>query len=116
MAELSIIQKTYDLVKWYVPIINRFPRDHKFLLGDRIIKQLYDLLEALIEARFADDKLTFLQPLNTKLDILRHQARLLLDFQLISSKRYEYVSQQLNTIGSELGGWIRHQQRQHDLA
>jgi hypothetical protein len=28
--ELPIIQKTYDLIKWYVPIVNRLPRDHKF--------------------------------------------------------------------------------------
>jgi hypothetical protein len=38
MSDLPIIQKTYDLIKWYVPILNRLPRDHKLLLGDRIIK------------------------------------------------------------------------------
>jgi formylglycine-generating enzyme required for sulfatase activity len=37
MQELSIIQKTYDLIKWYVPILNRLPRNHKFMLGDRTI-------------------------------------------------------------------------------
>jgi hypothetical protein len=31
MQDLPIIQKTYDLIKWYVPILNRLPRDHKFL-------------------------------------------------------------------------------------
>ena len=35
MDELPIIQKTYDLIQWYVPLLNRLPRDHKFLLGDR---------------------------------------------------------------------------------
>ena len=36
MTDLPIIQKTCDLITWYIPIINRLPRDHKFLLGDRI--------------------------------------------------------------------------------
>jgi hypothetical protein len=27
MEELPIIQKTYDLIKWYVPILNRLPKD-----------------------------------------------------------------------------------------
>jgi len=45
MKELSVIQKTYDCIKWYVPIIERLPKTHKFTLGDRIINQLYDLLE-----------------------------------------------------------------------
>ncbi|GAA6617900.1 hypothetical protein [Scytonema sp. NUACC26] len=34
MEELPIIQKTYDLIKWYVPILNRLPKTHKFILGD----------------------------------------------------------------------------------
>ncbi len=36
-SELPIVQKTYDLIKWYFPILNRLPRDHKFGLGDRVI-------------------------------------------------------------------------------
>lgn len=50
MDDLPVIQKTYDLVRWYVPILNWLPHDHKFLLGDRIVNGLYDLLEGLIQA------------------------------------------------------------------
>ena len=57
MSELPIIQKTYDLIKWYVPILNRLPHDHKFMLGNRIITGLYDLLEGLIRARYSPNKL-----------------------------------------------------------
>ncbi|MFM7528006.1 MAG: diversity-generating retroelement protein Avd, partial [Nodosilinea sp.] len=115
MAELPIIQKTYDLIKWYVPILNRLPRNHKFLLGDRITSGLYDLLENLIQARYEQDKLSRLQSLNSKLDILRHQTRLLLDFELVADRRYEYISNLLNSIGADLGGWIKQQQRQQAL-
>ncbi|NJL63358.1 MAG: diversity-generating retroelement protein Avd [Methylacidiphilales bacterium] len=111
MSDLPIIQKTYDLIKWYVPILNRLPRDHKLLLGDRIIKGLYELLEQLISARYAKEKLTQLESLNPKLDILRHQTRLLLDFQLIQAERHEYVGKLINSIGIDLGSWIK-QQRQ----
>ncbi|MCU0568007.1 MAG: diversity-generating retroelement protein Avd [Oculatellaceae cyanobacterium Prado106] len=109
MSELPIIQKTYDLIKWYVPIINRLPRNHKFTLGDRITTGLYDLLEGLIQARYSPDKLACLMPLNSRLDILRHQTRLLFDFELIEIKRYEYAGRLLNGIGSDLGGWIKQQ-------
>ncbi|HLO48380.1 MAG TPA: diversity-generating retroelement protein Avd [Kamptonema sp.] len=102
MEELPIIQKTYDLIKWYVPILNRLPKDHKFMLGDRIIARLYDLLEGLIQARYAKEKLTLLEPLNSSLDILRHQTRLLLDFELIKAERYEYASKLINEVGSDL--------------
>ena len=109
MNDLPIIQKCYDLITWYIPILNRLPRDHRFMLGERIIAGLYTLLEELILARYATDKLARLQQLNGKLDILRYQTRLLLDFQLISSARFEFAASAINEIGKDLGGWIRQQ-------
>ncbi len=106
-TELPIIQKTYDLIKWYVPILNRLPRDHRFQLGDRMVMGLYGLLESLIMARYQRDKLPQLQVINSKLDVLRYQTRLLLDFDLLSHKRYQYVGQLINAIGTDLGGWIK---------
>ncbi|MCZ8117220.1 MULTISPECIES: diversity-generating retroelement protein Avd [Microcystis] len=111
MKELSIIQKTYDLIKYYVPIIERFPKVYKFTAGDRIVNQLYDLLEGLIKAKYEKNKLNALINLNVQLDILRHQTRLILDFQLIDLKRYQYVSQKIDEIGIELGGWIKTQRQ-----
>jgi len=107
MNELPIIQKIYDLIKYYVPILNRLPRDHKFILGDRIITGLYDLLEGLITAKYSKEKLNLLSSLNSKLNIIRYQTRLLHDFELISTKRYQYITQYINEIGKNLGGWIK---------
>ena len=106
---LPIIQKTYDLIKWYVPLLNQLPRDHKFQLGNRMVDGLYALLESLLVVRYQRDKLTQLQALNSKLDILRYQTRLLLDFDLLSHRRYQYVGQLINAIGTDLGGWIKQQ-------
>jgi hypothetical protein len=111
LSDLPIIQKTYDLIKWYVPILNRLPRDHKFALGERITAGLYDLLEGPIQVRYTKEKLAHLKALNIRLEVLRHQTRLLLDFQILSARRYEYVGQQMNGIGMELGGWIKQQQQ-----
>ena len=55
--DLPIIQRTHDLIKWYIPIINRLPKQHKFSLGDRITAGLYDLLQGLIQARYAHNNL-----------------------------------------------------------
>jgi hypothetical protein len=112
--ELPIIQKTYDLIKWYVPILNKLPRDHRFQLGDRMIAALYDLLESLILVRYQRHKLPQLQTINSKLDVLRYQTRLLLDFGLLSHQRYQYVGQWINDIGTDLGGWIKQQQAAGD--
>ena len=107
--ELPIIQKTYDLILWYVPRLNKFPRDFKFVLADRIQRTLYDFLEGLIVARYRRDKLEALEGLNAMLDVLRYQTRLCRDFQHLDIRRYEHVSGLINEIGKDLGGWIKQQ-------
>jgi len=111
LKELSVIQRTYDLIRWYVPIIDRLPRMHKFTLGDKTINGLYNLLEDLIKAKYNSKKLEKLESVNTQLDILRYQTRLLLDFDLMSMKRYEHASQLINEIGVEIGSWIKKQRQ-----
>ena len=84
--ELPIIQQTYDLIKWYVPVINKLPRDQKYVLGDRITSALYDTLDDLLYARYSTNKLERLEQINQRLDIVRYQTRLLKDFQLIADR------------------------------
>lgn len=107
--ELPIIQKTYDLILWYIPYINKFPRNYKFVLGDRIQTTLYGILEGLIRARFASSKIELLVKINAELDVLRYQTRLCKDLALIDVRRYEYVTKLINEIGENLGGWIKQQ-------
>jgi hypothetical protein len=72
---------------------------------------LYNLLEDLIIARYSPEKLTKLESINSKLDILRYQTRLLLEFELIPIHRYEFAGKLINAIGMDLGGWIKQQSR-----
>jgi hypothetical protein len=107
--ELPIIQKTYDLILWYVPVINRLPREFKFTLGERVATGLYELLDDLIEARYMTKKLARLEAINTSLDRLRFQTRLLRDFKLVDARRYAHASMLINAVGTDLGGWINQQ-------
>ena len=105
--ELSIIQKTYDLTLWLVPILGRMPRQHRFTLGERISDNLYDFLEQLIEAKYSKNKREILSKLNPRLSVIQYQIRLLYDLKLISLQRYDYASKHLTEIGQELGGWLK---------
>jgi len=49
--ELTVITKTYDLILWSCNHIGKFPRNHRFVLGERIERNLYDLLEILIRRK-----------------------------------------------------------------
>ncbi len=107
--ELPIITKSYNLVKYYVPILNRLPKSHKFMLGDRIILKLYDLLENLIKAKYSRNKVNLLEEINLNLDLMRYQTQLLLDFELIGNQSFEEITRSINEIGVELRNWINQQ-------
>ncbi len=40
--ELAVITKTYDLVKWSAQHTSKFPRSHRFVLGERFERRLYE--------------------------------------------------------------------------
>ncbi len=73
--ELVVITKTYDLILWSCNHTSRFPRNHRFVLGERIERNLYDLLELLIQAKYSKEPGPLLQDANLKLEILRFQFR-----------------------------------------
>jgi hypothetical protein len=92
-----------------VPILNKLPRDQKLLLGNRMITELYNILDSLVMAQYTKKKLVYLEPLNA-IQILRLQTGLLLHFKLMPEHRHEYAIKLINEIGQELDGWIKSQQ------
>jgi hypothetical protein len=115
-GELPIIQATTDLIRWFVPLLNRLPKDHRFALGDRLVGGLYDFLEGLVRARYSSVKLPRLESLAANLDLLQIQTRLLHDFHLIDERRYEHASRLLEGVGRQLTGWIGQRRRQETNA
>jgi hypothetical protein len=80
-GELPIIEACLDLIRWFVPLLQRLPRQHRFGLGDRLIGHLYHLLEQLVLARYARAKLPILEPLKAHIVVIQLQIRLLHQFQ-----------------------------------
>ena len=111
-GELPIIEASLDLIRWFVPLLQRLPRQHKFGLGDRLITNLYHLLEQLVHARYARAKLPILEPLKAHIVVIQLQIRLLHQFKLIEIQRYEYASRLITTIAKQHSGWLGQQQRQ----
>jgi hypothetical protein len=59
--ELVVITKVYDLILWSCNHTGKFPRNHRFVLGERIERNLYDLLEILIRAKY-DGRQLYIPP------------------------------------------------------
>lgn len=48
--------KWYDLTKWILERVDSFPKNQRFVFGQRLADQVLDILELLVEASYSDRK------------------------------------------------------------
>jgi hypothetical protein len=90
--ELTVITKTYDLILWSCNHTSRFFRNHRFVLGERIERNLYALLETLIRAKYTKNRQRLLEEANLTLEILRFQMRLAKDLERLKLNSYGFAA------------------------
>ncbi len=106
MQESPIFSRTYDLILWLLPEANKFPRSHRFGLGERVVRQALDFQETLVQAGLSKkDRARLLDVADVQLAILRTNLRLCKDLELLKINQYEHVAGMLVEIGRLLGGW-----------
>lgn len=113
MAEKSesepavVVGKTYDLVLWLLPKVEKFPRSYKFSVGDRLTSFGLELLVLLVESAYSSEKTRGLEAASQKTNGLRYLLRLSKDLRLVSLDSYGFASERLEEIGRMVGGWQR---------
>ena len=73
------------------------------MLGERIERNLYDLLETLIKARYTRNRQALLEQANLMLEILRFQMRLAKDLQCLKTSSYAFAAKAIDEIGRQAG-------------
>jgi len=107
--EIRVLPLIYDLLLWYAPKLGQYPKSYKFTLGQRVTDGMLNILEAVIEAKYAAKKKAhFLRRANLELEKLRFLIRLSKDLQCINLKTYEFASVKINEIGKMVGGWEKY--------
>ena len=108
---LPVIDRSYELVKWFLNHLAKFPRSHRYGLGKRIEDQLYGVFEAVTRAQYSrgEDKCRLLEAANLDLEILRFLCRMAHELRMLPHGSHEYAVRELDEIGRMIGGWIRHQ-------
>jgi hypothetical protein len=110
MAEKeNSVNKTYDLLIYIIPHLEKFPRSQRFLLADRIETRLLDLLESLVAAYYAPAgrKKHILESANRCLEGSRYLVRLSHDLRFLSDQKYGVISEKVDEIGRMIGGWTK---------
>ncbi len=69
-----MITKTYDLILWSCNHTSQFPRNHRFVLGERVERNLYRLRKTLIAAKYTKNCQRLLEDANLALEVLRFRC------------------------------------------
>ena len=107
MKESPIFTRTYDLLRWLIPMTVKFPRQQRFVLAGAVQRTALLFHERLIEAAMAAEPLPLLRQADVELTKLRFYLRLCRDLQLMSIGQYQHAAQMVNEVGRLLGGWIK---------
>lgn len=105
MKESPIFAKTYDLVKWLVPLTVNFPRHQRFVAAQAMQQSALRLHECLLKAAKLPDTALHLREADVELDKLRFYLRLSYDLGYINLGQQRHGGQMLKEIGRLLGGW-----------
>jgi len=103
----AAVEAHYQFLVWLVPTIEKFPKSHKFTIGDRIEAIALDVLEALIEATYTKERAQHLRRANLGIEKLRFLLRLAADLRLLDRHRYEHAARTLDETGRLVGGWVK---------
>ena len=105
----AAVTKAYDILLWLIGHVGKFPRSHRFVLGERIETRMLAVLEFLVRAAYAREKRGYLEQANADLQVLRLLVRLGKDLGFTSGKQYEFISRELVDLGRQIGGWRKAQ-------
>jgi hypothetical protein len=111
MSEISIptpiFTKTYELIKWLVPLTIKFPRSQRFVIAQAIQQTTQKIQLHLLEAQRSQNPQARLLHADVALAQLRFNFRLCHDWKLITAAQFEHGVILMDEVGRLLGAWIK---------
>ena len=107
MKQSPIFTRTYDLLKWLIPVTVKFPRQQRFVLAEALQKDALLFQEQIIDAALSKEPRPLLKQADGSLTKLRTHLRLSHELGLLGKGQYQHVSKMVDEIGRLLGAWIK---------
>lgn len=99
--------KWMDTVPWIMARTERFPKNLRYSLAQKIDNICLEILELIVQTIYSQAKREPLSKINLKLDVLRALIQMAFKLQRLSESQYEYISRILLDCGKMVGGWLK---------
>jgi 23S rRNA-intervening sequence protein len=107
--EMIILTRTFDLLAWLLPKLERFPRLYRQTVTQRLMDAALDFQETLFEAQSqgGSTRQRHLRQADAALNKLRLYLRLAHHWHWLNDGQYQHVSAMVAELGRLLGGWMK---------
>ena len=102
---VRVFQLSYNLTLKIYKISSNFKKEHKYILGEKLILISHKILDFIVEANSLEKKSDVLRRLNLELESLRIYIRIAMDLKLISFGFFEDINKNMLEIGQQIGAW-----------
>ncbi|MCP5004075.1 MAG: diversity-generating retroelement protein Avd [Planctomycetes bacterium] len=105
--EYPVFVKWESIVDWVLDRCEKFPKNARFTVSNRIANFTLDVLGLIIDAIYTRKKRPLLDSINLIIEKLRVLFRISHKRKFLSVSQYEFITRELNEAGRMIGGWRR---------
>jgi len=102
-----VLVRWYDWTKWVLERVDSFPKNQRFIFGQRLADRSICVLEILVDATYRSKKAELLTDANRQIEVLRWLVRLAKDRRLLTTRQYGFACKGLTECGRMVGGWLK---------
>lgn len=108
VREFELRKRYQDFLCWLFPLLARFPKIQKFILGEKIGKLALDIMELLVVLQYSPAAIRqeILKKLNLKLELFRSLMYLAYQLNLVGKKGFLFQESKVNEIGRMAYGFV----------
>jgi hypothetical protein len=70
-----LLVKWYDLTGWVLDRVESFPKNQRFIFGQRLANHMVDVMELLVEPSYTHEKAGILKTANRQMERCTQRAR-----------------------------------------
>ena len=104
---LPVVEHALTVYKTWYGFRDNFPKKARYTLGDKIDTRFLNVLELISIATYQtqDEKIATLDRAITGIDLLKFLLRLAWEIHVLDDKKYTTLSEGIQEIGRQVGGW-----------
>lgn len=104
---LPVVEHTLGVYKIWYGYRDHFPKKARYTLGDKIDTRFLNVLELISVATYQEKegKVATLSRAITGVDLLKFLLRVAWELKILDEKKYATLSEGIQEIGRQIGGW-----------